>query len=172
MSGKQRIAPRGGGRGELTGRHVLLAFLAFFGVVFVVNGVFLAKALSTHTGVVAVEPYVKGLRYNSRIAAGERQAALGWVDAVEIGRDGGIELTIIDAEGRPVRGLAVAGTIGRPSTSRFDRHFVLTEAEPGRYRASVGTLERGTWLVTAEASVSGGGPEPVWRSRRRQWLKP
>ncbi len=54
--------------GALTGRHVLLIFLAFFGSIFAVNGWFLYSALSTHTGVVAVEPYRKGLAYNERIA--------------------------------------------------------------------------------------------------------
>ena len=49
---------------RLDGRHVLMMLFAFFGVIFAVNGYFLFSALSTHTGVVAVEPYRKGLAYN------------------------------------------------------------------------------------------------------------
>jgi len=64
----------------LRGRHVLFAFLGFFGVIFAVNGVFLYAALSTHTGVVANEPYRKGLNYNQRIAAFQAQEQLGWAE--------------------------------------------------------------------------------------------
>ena len=45
------------GQGGLTGRHVLYTFIAFFGIIFAVNGVFLYSALKTNTGVVAIEPY-------------------------------------------------------------------------------------------------------------------
>ena len=62
----------------LTGRHVLLAMLAFFGVIFAVNGAFLYFALGSHSGVVAVEPYRKGLAYNQAIAAAEAQERRGW----------------------------------------------------------------------------------------------
>ena len=44
-----------GEAGAVKGRHVLFMFLGFFGAVFAVNGYFLYEALSTHSGVVAVE---------------------------------------------------------------------------------------------------------------------
>ena len=52
------------------------------------------SALSTHTGLVANEPYRKGLHYNERIEADERQARLGWSDSIEIGRDGRVTLLV------------------------------------------------------------------------------
>ena len=70
-------APRQQG---LRGRHVLWAFLGFFATVFVVNGAMIYSAVSTHSGLVANEPYRKGLHYNERIAADERQARLGWTE--------------------------------------------------------------------------------------------
>lgn len=160
-------------RGTLTGKHVLLMMLAFFGVVFTVNGIFLTKAIGTYTGVVSVEPYVKGLKYNDRIAAGERQAALGWSERLEISRDGRITLALTDAEGRPVASLVVKGGIGRPSTSRLDRAVTLTEIAPGTYSAeTTGKLDDGTWLVFLEARPDKGEGEAVYRLRRRVWLKP
>ena len=36
-------------RRQLSGRHVLIIFCSFFGVIFVVNGYFLFSALVTHT---------------------------------------------------------------------------------------------------------------------------
>ena len=55
--------------GVITGRHVLIGMLVFFGVILGVNGMFLYSALSTYTGVVSDEPYRKGLNYNERIEA-------------------------------------------------------------------------------------------------------
>ena len=167
---RSRQAVDAGSR-ELKGRHVLFMLIAFFGIVFGVNGVFLARALQTHTGVVSVEPYVKGLKYNDRIASGERQAKLGWQETLSIGVDGAIALDVVDAGGRPVRGLKFAGSIGRPATSSLDRAIALVETDPGRYVARTAVLDEGTWVVAVEATSSDYGTDPVYRLRRRVWLK-
>jgi len=168
-----KAAPRPDGAPRtLTGRHVLLMMLAFFGVIFTVNGIFLTKAIGTYTGVVSVEPYVKGLKYNDRIEAGERQAALGWSERLDISREGRIALVLADADGRPVRSLVVKGGIGRPSTSRLDRAVALTETAPGTYSMDAGKLDEGTWLIFLEARPDKGEGEAVYRLRRRVWLKP
>lgn len=156
--------------GALSGRHVLLMLLAFFGVIFAVNAVFLFKALSTHTGVVAVEPYRKGLAYNDRIAADAQQSGLGWHDTVAVARDGRITLNLVQQSGDRVDGLLVSGTIGRPATSEFDRPLVFSQNASG-YIAEAGPLAEGNWIVEA-AVRSHGSQEPVYRLRKRIWLKP
>lgn len=166
MSAESRAASAG-----IKGRHVLMMLVAFFGVVFAVNGVFLASALRTYTGVVSAEPYVKGLKYNERIEAGERQARLGWADALSLDIDGEVVLRLSDDAGRPLRGLKFRGTIGRPSTNRLDRQILLIEAEPGQYVARSGALDEGTWLVSLEGRSRDFGEDPVYRIRRRVWLK-
>lgn len=160
-----------GARG-LRGRHILFAFLGFFGTIFAVNGVFLYAALSTHTGVVANEPYRKGLNYNQRIAAAELQEQLGWTEETSLEPSSGLTLTLRKEDGSPVSGLFVAGTFGRPSTDKHDRSIVLTEVEPGRYVAELEAIEPGAWLVNLEAKwVRAGEQEPVYRLRKRLWLK-
>lgn len=159
-------------KGRLTGTHVLIAILAFFGVIFAVNGYFLASALSTHTGVVSVEPYVKGVKYNERIAAGERQSRLGWQDQITATRDGTVVATLRTDADSPVSGLKLTGFVGRPTTSSLDQHLAFKEVEPGRYVASVGALADGTWVVALEATGLGHGADPIYRARRRLWLKP
>ena len=72
--------------GTLQGRHVLMILATFFGVVFAVNGIFLVAAIWTHAGIVANEPYRKGLAYNSRVAAQMRQTDLGWSDTTTAAR--------------------------------------------------------------------------------------
>jgi nitrogen fixation protein FixH len=155
----------------LQGRHVLGIFLAFFAAVFIANGAMIYSAVSTHTGLVANEPYRKGLYYNERIAADERQARLGWVETLEAGRDGRVRLALAGPEGRPVGGLIVDGVLGRPSTSREDIRLALTETSPGRYEALAGALARGSWLISIEAR-RGRDAAPIYRSRRRLWLYP
>jgi nitrogen fixation protein FixH len=159
-------------QGTIRGHHVLVGLLSFFAVIFAVNGYFMFAAISTYSGVVANEPYRKGLDYNMRIAAGERQAELGWQDGVSVTMDGRVTVTVTDREARPVSNLAIAGYIGRPSTVLHDREFRLTELERGRYTAEVGALERGNWIISLEAHSSADDAEPAYRSRRRLWLKP
>ena len=156
----------------LQGRHVLIAVLCFFGTVFLANGIFLYAALSTYTGVVAQEPYRKGLNYNQRIAAGKQQEQLGWNAEVTLTPRAGLDLVLRDTAGAPVSGLFVSGLIGRPSTNERDLEVVLTEVAPGRYGMAVDDLEPGAWLVSLEAKwPATGATEPVYRLRKRLWLK-
>jgi len=159
-------------RDGLQGRHVLAAFLAFFAAVFVANGAMIYSALSTHTGLVANEPYRKGLHYNERIAADVRQAQLGWTETIEVGRDGCVNLTLAHAGGRPVSSQKVVGVLGRPSTNRHDLQLSLSEVAPGRYEAQLPPLAEGNWIITLEAFADRGAAEPIYRVRRRLWLKP
>jgi nitrogen fixation protein FixH len=153
------------------GRDVLAILLAFFAAVFAVNGWMIYAAVSTHTGLVANEPYRKGLAYNERIAADERQAKLGWFEQLEFGRDGRLLLTLAQRDSRPVQGLKVEGVLGRPASNRQDVMLRLIEMAPGHYQAMVPGLSAGSWLITLEARPSDGA-QPIFRLRRRLWLKP
>lgn len=155
----------------LKGKHVLIAFLGFFGVIFAVNGVFLYSAISTYTGVVSVEPYRKGLQYNDRIAAAERQAELGWTEIIEVSGDA-VVLRLTDNAGKPVSGLHIKGVLGRPSTNRHDIALSFSEIDTGRYAVDVGAIEPGSWMVNIEAAwPRGENSDPVFRARKRLWLK-
>jgi nitrogen fixation protein FixH len=159
-------------RHGLQGHHVLAAFLVFFAAVFIANGAMIYSAISTHTGLVANEPYRKGLHYNERIAAEERQARLGWVETIEVTRDGHVSLKLAGDDGRPVGSLKVIGALGRPSTNRQDIQLALTELAPGRYEARLAPLGEGNWIIALDAFAGSGQAEPVYRTRRRLWLKP
>jgi len=161
-------APRPPG---LRGSHVLGAFVGFFAAIFLVNGTMIYSAVSTYSGLVANEPYRKGLKYNERIAADEQQARLRWAETVEIDRGGYVRMTLAEEDGRPVRGMKIAGVLGRPSTNRHDIVFQLKETSAGRYQALVSPLAEGNWLVSLEVRVHETA-DPVDRIRRRLWLKP
>ena len=70
-----------------------------------------------------------------------------------------------------MRGLKVEGVLGRPATNRYDVKLALAETAPGRYEAQTAALAEGSWLIALEARAQAGA-EPVYRTRRRLWLKP
>jgi nitrogen fixation protein FixH len=162
------IVPR---RQGLRGGHVLAVFLCFFATVFVVNGALIYSAISTYSGLVANEPYRKGLHYNERIAADERQVRLGWRDTLEVGRDGHVRMILTQANDRPVRGMRVAGVLGRPSTDRHDIALQLVEVSPGQYEVRTSPLAEGNWLLSLDVREDSVA-DPIYRTRRRMWLKP
>jgi nitrogen fixation protein FixH len=133
----------------LTGRHVLLIFLLFFGVVFAVNGYMLRVAVATFSGVQTETPYKMGLAYNTRIASSRRQDALGWhVDARVIrAADGSATVTLsaADRDGAPISGLAGRIRLERPSDKRLDRAAELAAVGTGRYGAELHDVVAGQW---------------------------
>ncbi len=162
-------------RGTIQGWHVLAGMIVFFGIIFVVNGVFLVSALNTHTGIVSQQPYRKGLDYNARIAADARQQKRGWTHVASLDVKQGIaRLELADKQGRPVSGLSVRGFLGRPSTEQHDTRVTLSETEtPGIYSAPVGALSPGNWLLQLEVrETKSDGIEVAYRLKERLWLKP
>ena len=63
---------------EITGRTVLLSLVAFFGVVFAVNGVFFWFASDSWTGLSTEDAYRKGIAFNDQLARADAQKRLGW----------------------------------------------------------------------------------------------
>jgi nitrogen fixation protein FixH len=156
---------------NVNGRDVLVVLLSFFGVIFAVNGAFIYAAVSTHTGLVANEPYRKGLAYNERILADERQAQLGWSERLEVGRDGHLRLALAERDSGPVRGMRVQGVLGRAATNRHDINLAFVETAPGQYEAQGPELAAGSWLISLEARPVEGA-QGTYRLRRRLWLRP
>jgi nitrogen fixation protein FixH len=165
------LLPARCGPGGLRGRHVAIIFFSFFAVIFVVNGAMMYSAITTHTGIVSNEPYRKGLHYNERIADDERQSKLGWTDDVTIDRDGRVAIALVADQVRPVTGMKLVAQIGRPSTNRFDSRLNFRETAPGQYEAQAGLLEAGSWVVALEVRMDANAADPIYRMRRRLWLK-
>ncbi len=119
-----------------------------------------------------MSPTARGSHYNERIAADARQARLGWSERIEVSRDGHVMLQLSRGDGHPVTGLAIGVVLGRPSTNRLDVKLTLAEAAPGRYEAQTAQLAGGSWLIVVEARTEARAADPVYRARRRLWLKP
>lgn len=137
----------------IKGRHVLFGLLAAFGVVLVVNGVFVYFAMNTFPGNETDNPYTRGLAYNETLEADAAQRAAGWKARVETEAEG-IVIEVQNTVSGLVGGLALSGELRRPGQPTLDRHLRFDEVSSGRYLARI-DLAPGRWDLTASASVSG-----------------
>jgi nitrogen fixation protein FixH len=154
----------------IEGRHVLMGLIAFFGVMFVANGLLVYYALGTFSGGDRPDPYRSGLNYNETIAAAERQASLGW--QAEVAYDARVEritLRFLDKAAEPVTGLALAATLARPATNRDDRTVRFKGISRGVYASDV-TRDPGSWVLSVVSSAHEGG-EPLHRLKRRLFVE-
>lgn len=113
------------------------AFVAAFVVVIAVNGVLIAFATRTFSGLVVEKPYLKGLAYEATLRQEAAQAALGWTTTTAF-RDGSeIAVRYLDRAGRPLAGLAVEALIESPLRPEPDSRVGLAYRGDGWYRARV-----------------------------------
>ena len=151
----------------IEGRHVLLGLIAFFGVMAAANAALVFYAVQTFSGGDRPDPYRSGLNYNETIAAGERQAALGWqAELVHDPAARRVTVRLIDAQMRPVSGLKFDATLTRPATDKDDRRVDLKEIKVGSYAADI-ALAPGAWVISL--STRGEG-DPVFRLKRRLFV--
>jgi nitrogen fixation protein FixH len=129
-----------------------LYVLAFIPV-FAINVLLIRVALSSSTGLVTDRAFDTGQSYNAVIAAGTRQAALGWHVATDIqpaslpGEPHRITLLVEmrDANGQPLSGLTLGGSIVSPVDPQPDIPVVLAENAGGRYRQKIVLPRAGQW---------------------------
>lgn len=154
----------------IEGRHVLLGLVAFFGVMALANAALVYYAVSTFSGGDRPDPYRSGLNYNETIAAGERQAALGWQTLLAYDAAARrLTLRFVDGAGQPVSGLKLDATLTRAVTDRDDRAVALKEAEAGVYAAEV-ALPPGAWVFSLVSRDASDG-DPLFRLKRRLIVK-
>src|SRR5689334_4633575 len=103
---------------QITGRVVLLSLLAFFAMIFAVNGVMIYAATSTFGGLEIENAYKAGLAFNNDIAAAHRQDDLQWDVNGHItrGQNGTqLEVSLRDAAGAAVAGIALSARLAHPT---------------------------------------------------------
>lgn len=130
----------------LNGRHVLAIMLGFFGVIIVVNTIFVTYAVRSFPGEYQKKSYMQGLQFNEVLAERAAQEALGWrVEIVHVDPAGAIEIAARDKSGTVLRGLSVAGSLKRPTNDENDRDMIFQAMADGVYRAEAGALLPGAW---------------------------
>ena len=147
------------GKGKLTGTHVLIMIIAFFGVLIAVNAIFVSAALKTYPGVSEKKSYFQGLKYNDTLAERAAQAELGWRVSVttvdRTGAQGRVVIAFSDAE-KPISRLAVTGFVKRPVHDGDDQALVFEESAAGVYEAQIAAFAPGLWDLTVRAENDKG----------------
>jgi nitrogen fixation protein FixH len=156
---------------ELTGRKVLLLLIGFFALVFAVNGVMVHAAISTFSGVDTPSSYKAGLMFEGEVAKAERQDALHWRVNGTLKRDGAgeavLDISVRDARGQPVAGLAADARLAHPADERLDRVIAVAGNGAGRFHGE-SPAEPGQWELIVDLYRGG---ERVFRSRSRVTLR-
>jgi nitrogen fixation protein FixH len=156
---------------ELTGRHVLLWLIGFFGLVFIVNAVLVRAATSTFGGLETPSSYRAGLTFEDEIAKAERQQALRWRVDGKLTRDRAgetvLDISVRDAQGQPVTGLTADATLAHPADARLDQIIHLVEGGAGAFHGEA-QGHSGQWELIVDFYRD---HERVFRSRSRVSLK-
>jgi nitrogen fixation protein FixH len=140
---------------ELTGRHVLLMLLAFFGVMLAVNAYFTVAAVKTFRGEDVKRSYRQGLDYNQTLQQRAQQSELGWTVAANTNviADDRIEilLSFNNQDSRGIGNLKITGGLSHRVDSRFDKQVTFRPVGGGRYKAVTEGLE-GPYILKAVAN--------------------
>lgn len=156
---------------ELTGRAVLVWFLAFFGVVFAVNAIMVKAATSTFGGVETSSSYKAGQMFEQEVARAGRQDARHWRVAGTLARDKAgeavLDITARDGNGTPLTGLAAKARLAHPADERLDHVIALARIGAGEFRGETGA-QPGQWELIVDLYK---GDERVFRSRSRVTLR-
>lgn len=135
---------------QITGKHVLIGFVAAFAVIIAVNLVLAISAVRTFPGLEVRNSYVASQTFDARKAA---QEALDWsVHAHHA--DGMLRLEITDRDGQPVVPVALAATVGRATHVKDD---VTPEFRfDGRAHVAPLILAGGNWNIRMTATAANG----------------
>jgi nitrogen fixation protein FixH len=157
---------------KITGRTVLLSFIAFFGVIFLVNGLFFWFARDTWSGLSTEDAYRKGIAFNDELARADAQRNLGWTSQTEYMSagpgEGRLVFALNTADGQPVRNREILATFRRPVAEGIDFAAALRSDDTGRYVADIMPPVPGQWDVRIEVSRPGALPYLV---ETRIWSK-
>lgn len=141
----------------ITGRIVLFGMLAFFGVVFAVNGALIYFAFDTWSGLTTEKPFETGRDHDRILAEAEAQAALGWRSRVALApMSETIEVTFTGRDGAPLGGLEVVLALRRPARADLDQRLSLSETTAGRYRGKIALPLPGRWYAEIRARDAAG----------------
>lgn len=147
----------------IKGRHVLVAFVLFFGVIIAVDILFVSLAVRTFSGEAASNPYESGLLYNRTLEQRRREAALGWTATIEETAGDTVQVRVTDRAGAVLEGLTVTGVLERPATTRGKRPLRFAPVGQGVYRADAAPLD-GAWDLRVTIR---GADDAVLEAQRR-----
>jgi len=132
---------------QLTGWHVFLMLVAFFGVIFAANGLLVYYSQVSWTGLLPGNGYEASLKYNREAAQARALLARGWQTKILVPKDGRIVIELRDRKGEPVTGLTARGRALRAVGVQGDRDIAFKERGIGKYVLEGEGLAPGAWRI-------------------------
>ena len=142
----------------LTGWHMFMMFVAFFGVVFAVNIFMTVIAVRSWTGLVVDDSYVASQTFNADAASLKKAEALSVSHQLHYEK-GKLHLSLQGADGKTIAANSVQISIGRPVGEHEDQKLVAVKTGDGQFEA-VTKLGAGVWSGELSAKLVG---DTVWR---------
>ncbi|MEL6686417.1 MAG: FixH family protein [Pseudomonadota bacterium] len=139
---------------RLTGFGVLMWLCGLFGVMFIVNGIFVYHAVSTHRGEDVPRSYRQGMEYNEVLAQRSTQAAINWSATLDRSDDDAVRLTVLNSQGFPVSDLQFEAKIRHPADRNKDQVIAIQSSGDG-YAVDLPDVT-GRW--TLQANTKDGTP--------------
>lgn len=131
-------------------KYIPWYFVAFFLVVFAVDGFFVYKALKTHSGVVTEHAYEAGIAFN-RTLDKAREQRLSGVQSKASYKDGVLIWDLKDADGRSLEEAIVTARIIRPVQDGYDFDINMPYDGSGLFKATLKTPLPGQWTAKLNA---------------------
>lgn len=156
--------------GKLSGRHVLLMLLGFFGIVLGVNIVMMRAAITTFGGTQTASSYQAGLNFAKDQAEAHAQAERQWDVGIDVTGTAGARVfafALKDAQGRWIEGGTVKARLVHPADVRRDLVLEPVAVAPGRYRA-MAAVPDGQWQLATDLDLPDG---PGYHSINRLILR-
>ena len=132
--------------GTLTGRRVLLIFIAFFGTIMAVNFYMARQAIGTFGGVVVDNSYVASQQYNGWLAEARAQKALGWSQSITRAPSGIVSITLENSLGESMHGAKISAVAQHPLGREKPIDLIFAEKTGGDYVAPT-PLPAGRWQL-------------------------
>lgn len=157
---------------RLTGKHILIFLLLFFGTITLVNIIMIRMALKTFPGIENEKPYFQGLHYNQTLTERAAQAALGWQislldEDILVAENTHLELLILDRHENPVSGVELQAHLFRPAGGDGDQRLIWSEQKPGHYIIEPQGLGKGNWMLNITGTAPTGEKLVI---EHRLWL--
>lgn len=132
------------------------AFVAFFMVVFLANGIMIWSALDSWRGGTAERPWAKDAAYKGVVDPDAARGGLDWDVGVDVTADGaqrsGVTVTLRTADGAPVRAKRVRVGFVRPGDETYSDTAYLVPQGDGVYAGSLAVPPTGLWKVRIAAN--------------------
>lgn len=138
---------------ELTGKHVFIMLLVFFGLIIGSSIWFTTMAVQSFRGEDVKKSYRQGLDYNVTLAERAAQSDLGWDAGVNLVGDMSDRTLIVRiADGdRAIYGLEFTGKLRHPVDTDLDREITFLPSINGTARVDLSGLV-GQWTLQAKAT--------------------